>query len=63
MDQEYDINMKKLRKQRDEVKKAQMAKLLASKEKAQQSRAAQLAKGYTFQNPVMNQKYASRVGF
>ena len=57
MDQEYEINMKKLRKQREEQKKAQIAKLMASKEKEaakQQSRSAQLAQGYTFKNPHLN---------
>jgi len=54
MDREYEINMKKLRKQRDEAKRAQQQKV---KKESQQSRAAQLAQGYTFKNPQWNQKF------
>lgn len=63
MEREFEINMKKLRKAREEQKRQQQlaAKTQADPNRpAQQpkmSRAAQLAQGYVFSNPKMNTQF------
>lgn len=63
MEREFEINMKKLRKAREEQKRQQQ---LAAKAQAdptrptpqpKMSRAAQLAQGYVFSNPKMNTQF------
>ena len=55
MDQEYEINVRKIKKKREEEKRAQMAKYTKEQQiKNLQSRSAQLAAGYTFKNQLMN---------
>ena len=58
MDQEYEANVKKIKKKREEEKRAQMAKYTKEQQiKNLQSRSAQLAAGYQFKNPQLNQKH------
>jgi hypothetical protein len=52
MDAEYRINVDKLRKQKEEQRRAQTQRL----DLQQRSRAAQLANGYVFKNPTLNQR-------
>lgn len=61
MEREFEINMKKLKKAREEQKRAQLAKLQADSARPPQqpkmSRAQQLAQGYTFMNPKVNKHF------
>lgn len=52
MDAEYKVNVDRLRKQKEEQRRAQAQRL----ELQQRSRAAQLANGYVFKNPTLNQR-------
>lgn len=60
MEREFDTNMKKLKKAREEQKRQQLAKLQGETARPLQqkmSRAAQLAQGYTFSNPKVNSQF------
>ena len=61
MEREFEINMKKLKKAREEQKRLQLAKLQADQSRPPQqpkmSRAQQLAQGYTFMNPKVNHHF------